>query len=163
MLWRSGSYKRARLTPGFWFSMPSYTAQMGHWSESLGDELARLIGGSPDRRLLTDALARAGREIDVLSGRSFHPLRRTTSAFEPNGLPLVDVPDLQVGSMETEAEVWEVPDPVNPQTATVLQLSSLAAPASRAAPSLRHFGMQACSSPRHRRRGAYQRTTSFIG
>jgi hypothetical protein len=49
-------------------------------------------------------------------------------------LPFVDVPDLQVGSMEAVAEAWEVPDPVNRQLATVLQVSSLAAPAPKAAP-----------------------------
>ncbi|WP_433890373.1 hypothetical protein [Streptomyces sp. CA-111067] len=106
---------------------------MGHWSESLIDEAAQLIGGSPDRELVKDALAQAGREIDLLSGRSFHPLRRTTSVFEPNGLPFVDVPDLQVGSIEPGARVWEVPDPVNPQMATVLQVSALADPVPKAA------------------------------
>ncbi len=95
--------------------MPSYTAQMGHWSEGLVDEVARMVGGSPDRRLLKDKLAQAGREIEVLSGRSFQPMRRATAVFEPNGLPFVDIPDLQVGSMEPESMVWEVPDPVNPR------------------------------------------------
>jgi hypothetical protein len=88
---------------------------MGHWSESLVDELAHETGGNPDRRVLTDLLAQAGRELEILSGRSFHPLRRTTSAIEPNGLPFVDVPDLRVGSMKALAGGWEVPDPVNRQ------------------------------------------------
>jgi hypothetical protein len=114
--------------------MPSYTAQVGHWSEGLVDEAAKRIGGSPDRRVLKDALAQVGREIDVLSGRGFHPLRRTTSVIEPNGLPFVDIPDLQVGSMEPVAGVWEVPDPVNGKIATVLQVSPLADPAPKAAP-----------------------------
>jgi len=107
---------------------------MGHWSESLVDEAVQQIGGSPDRRRLMDLLAQAGRELDVLSGRSFHPLRRTTSVIEPNGLPLVDIPDLQVGSMEPVAGVWEVPDPANRQIATVLQVSPLADPVPKAAP-----------------------------
>jgi hypothetical protein len=123
-----------RLTqPAGRFSTPSYTAQMGHWSESLVDEVAQQIGGSPDRRVLMDLLAQAGRELEVLSGRSFHPLRRTTSVIEPNGLPFVDIPDMQVGSMEPVAGAWEVPDPVNRQTAAVLQVSSLADPAPKAA------------------------------
>ena len=58
----------------------------------------------------------------MLAGRSFHPLRRATVIITSGGLPLVDVPDLQVGSMETTAGVWEVPDPVNPQLATALQV-----------------------------------------
>ena len=105
---------------------------MGHWWESLADEVAhevaQRIGGRPDRRVVVDALARAGRELEVLSGRSFRPLRRMTSVFEPNGLPFVDIPDLQVGSMEPMAEAWEVPDPVNRQMAVVLQVASLADP-----------------------------------
>jgi hypothetical protein len=120
--------------PAGMFSMPWYTAQMGHWSESLVDEAAQQVGGSPDRRVLMDLLAQAGRELEVLSGRSFHPLRRTTSVIEPNGLPFVDIPDLQVGSMEPVAGAWAVPDPVNRQLATVLQVASFAHPTPKAAP-----------------------------
>jgi hypothetical protein len=107
---------------------------MGHWSESLVNEAAQQIGGSPDRRVLMDLLAQAGRELEVLSGRSFHPPRRSTVVIESNGLPFVDIPDLQVGLMEPVAGVWAVPDPVNRQIATVLQVSSLADPAPKAAP-----------------------------
>ena len=111
---------------------------MGHWSEILIDEVAHEVaqrgGGSPDRRMLIDMLARVGGELDILSGRSFHPLRRMTSVFEPNGLPFVDIPDMQVGSMELVAGPREIPDPVNPQIAAVLQVASLADPASKAVP-----------------------------
>ncbi|MFG1833603.1 hypothetical protein [Micromonospora chersina] len=107
---------------------------MGHWSEDLVDELAEQIGGSPDRRVLTDLLATASHELEVLAGRGFHPLRRTTSVIEANGLPFVDIPDLRVGSMEPVAGLWEVPDPVNRETAAVLQVSALADPVPKAAP-----------------------------
>jgi hypothetical protein len=107
---------------------------MGHWSESLADEAAQRIGDSPDRRVLKDVLAQVGRELEVLSGRSFHPLRRATSVIEPNGLLFVDVPDLQVGSMEPVVGVWAVPDPVNRQTAAVLQVEPLPDLAPEAAP-----------------------------
>lgn len=107
---------------------------MGHWAESLVDEFARQIGGNPDRRLLTDLAAQAGREMEVLSGRTFRPLRRMTSVFETNGLPFADIPDMQVGSMESMAGVREIPDPVDPQIATVLQGATLADPAPNAAP-----------------------------
>lgn len=107
---------------------------MGHWAESLVDEVAQQIGGNPDRRLLMDLAAQAGRELEVLSGRSFRPLRRMTSLFETNGLPFADIPDMQVGSMESMAGVREVPDPVNPQIAAVLQGATLANPAPNAAP-----------------------------
>jgi hypothetical protein len=81
-----------------------------------------------------DLLAQTGRELEVLSGRSFHSPRRTTSVFEPNGLPFVDVPDMQVGSMEPVAGVSAVPDPANREMAAVLQVSPLAAPLTKAAP-----------------------------
>ncbi|MFD6309773.1 hypothetical protein [Streptomyces nigra] len=106
---------------------------MGHWSEGLVDDAAKMIGGSPDRRRLRDTLARVGREIDVLAGRSFQPLRRATSVIDSNGLPFVDVPDLQVGSMESGAGAWEVPDPVNGELAAVLQVAPLASPVPNAA------------------------------
>jgi hypothetical protein len=111
---------------------------MGHWSEMLVDEVAHEVaqrgGGSPDRCMLIDMLAQAGRELDILSGRSFHPARRTTSVFEPNGLPFVDIPDMQVGSMDPVAGAWAIPDPVNRQMATVLQVASVANPTPKAAP-----------------------------
>jgi hypothetical protein len=107
---------------------------MGHWAESLVDEVAQQIGGNPDRRLLMDLAAQAGREMEVLSGRSFRPLRQMTSVFETNGLPLADIPDMQVGSMDSMAGVGEIPDPVNPQIAAVLQGAPLPNPALNAAP-----------------------------
>lgn len=51
--------------------------------------------------------------------------RRITSVFEPNGLPFVDVPDMQVGSMDPQARPRAIPDPVNRQMATVLQVASV--------------------------------------
>jgi hypothetical protein len=116
------------------FCTPSYTAQMGHWAESLVEEFAQQIGGNPDRRLLTDLAVQAGREIEILSGRSFRPLRRMSSVIETNGLPFADIPDMQVGSMESMAGVREIPDPVNPQIAAVLQGPILASVAPNAAP-----------------------------
>jgi hypothetical protein len=111
---------------------------MGHWSEMLVDEVAHEVaqrgGSSPDRRVLTDLLAQVGHELDVLSGRSFRPARRTTSVFEPNGLPFVDIPDMQVGSMDPVAGAWAIPDPVDRQMATVLQVGAPADPAPKAAP-----------------------------
>jgi hypothetical protein len=114
--------------------IPTYTALVGHWSEGLVDEAVQLIGGDPDRAALTEVLSRAAHEVEALSGRSFRPARRTTSVFESNGLPFVDVPDMQVGSMEPVPGVTAIPDPVNNQMATVLQLASLATPLPKAAP-----------------------------
>lgn len=80
-----------------------------------------------------EVLAAVGREIDVLAGRSFQPLRHAPAAINSGGLPLVDIPDLQVGSMETTAEAWAVPDPVNPQMATTLQVAAIGSPVHKAA------------------------------
>jgi hypothetical protein len=107
---------------------------MGHWSEDLVDEVARKVGGSPDRRMLVEVSAAAGRELELLSGRSFRSPRRATSVFEPNGLPLVEVPDVNVGSVESARGVWEIPDPVDPTHATVMQLLRLEPPVRKAAP-----------------------------
>ncbi len=98
---------------------------MGHWAESLADEVEQRVGGTIDGHLLREVLGAAGHEIEVLSGRTFQPARRATSVFEPNGLPLVDVPDLHVDSTESQRDVWEIPDPVNPAHATVLHTPSL--------------------------------------
>ncbi|MCX4748016.1 hypothetical protein OG455_21280 [Kitasatospora sp. NBC_01287] len=81
-----------------------------------------------------EILGQVGREIDTLSGRSFHAARRTTSTFEPNGLLFVDVPDLRIGSMDPMDGPWAIPDPVNPEIAAVLQVASLPLPAPTAAP-----------------------------
>jgi hypothetical protein len=102
--------------------------------DEVAHEIAQRGGGNPDRRLLTDLAAQAGREMEVLSGRSFRPLRRMTSVFETNGLPFADIPDMQVGSMESMAGAREIPDPVNPQIAAVLQGATLADPVPNAAP-----------------------------
>jgi hypothetical protein len=107
---------------------------MGHWAEAIVEEAAQQLGGNPDRRVLMDLAVQAGREIDVLSGRTFQPLHQTRSVIAPNGLPFVDVPDMQVGSMEPGAELWAVPDPVQPQIAAVVQVGSFAAPIPKAAP-----------------------------
>jgi hypothetical protein len=107
---------------------------MGHWAEDLVAEVAQRIGGNPDPSMVAEMLAAAGREIEVLSGRAFHSAQRSTSTFEPNGLPLVDVPDVHVGSVSGESSVWEIPDPVNPTLSVVLQLLPFDPPVGRPAP-----------------------------
>lgn len=97
-------------------------------------EVARRGGGTPDRGKVVEKLAEASGELELLSGRSFQPARRKTSVFEPNGLPFVDLPDLLIRATESIAGAWAIPDPVNPEMATVLQVAPLAEPALRAAP-----------------------------
>lgn len=120
--------------PSGTFSTPSYTAQMGHWSESLIDGVAAMVGGDPDRELLRQMLAKAGTEIETLAGRSFGYTPRSTVDIHSGGLPFADVPDLNLGTLETTDDVHEVPDPVNTQMATVLQVAPLAVVAPQAIP-----------------------------
>lgn len=98
---------------------------MGHWSEGLVDEVVREVGGAPDRRRVTEILNQVGHGLEALAGRSFQPARRSTSVIESSGLPFVDIPDLNVGTLESAANAWEIPDPVNPAMAAVLQLTPL--------------------------------------
>lgn len=104
---------------------------MGHWSEQLVDELVQQLGPDADRQRVAELLGQVGREMDVLTGRSFAPLREVTSTFEPNGLPFVDVPDLRVDSTEPPDGVWAIPDPVTPEFATVLQLAAFTPPSQK--------------------------------
>ena len=57
-----------------------------------------------------------------------------TSIFETNGLPFADIPDMQVGSMESVVGAWAVPDPVNRQLAAVLQVLPVTDPVLSAVP-----------------------------
>ena len=98
---------------------------MGHWSESLVDELADQLGSSIDRQAIADVVGIAGRELEALSGRSFNGVHTSSSTIHPNGLPFVDVPDVHVGSLHSAKGVWEIADSVHPTLASVLQLQPL--------------------------------------
>lgn len=104
---------------------------MGHWSERLLEEAARAIGIYSDvhgDRLRTE-LEKAGREIELLAGRQFGVTSRRTVSFLPQPFPFVEIPDLQVGTMElNEGTAWTVPDPVNQQMSTVIQTAELRPP-----------------------------------
>jgi hypothetical protein len=116
------------------FSTPTYTAHVGHWSESLVDKAAAQVGGDPDREVLRRLLVQTGSEIDILAGRSFHSVERRAFSIETGGLPFADIPDLRRGSLEGDDDVFEIPDPVNSEMATVLQLAPLLDPLSEVAP-----------------------------
>lgn len=111
---------------------------MGHWSERLLADAARATGLDPetDRDRLIPALEDAGREIEVLAGRQLGVTERRSVRFLPQPFPFVEIPDLQVGSMElNEGTAWTVPDPVNQQMSTVIQTGELEAPKSTMPPS----------------------------
>src|SRR5699024_5700402 len=63
-----------------------------------------------------------------LAGRQFGLTARRTIRFLPQPFPFVEIPDLQIGSMElNEGIAWTVRDPVNPQMSTVLQTGEVQA------------------------------------
>ena len=126
--------ERCLTHPAGTLSTPSYTALVGQWSENLLDEVVAIIGGDPDRDLLRRLLHETGQEIDILTGRTFDFRGTKTLHFETNGLPIVEVPDLQRGTIQGEPSVWEIPDPVNDLMTTVVQVAPPRAPALRAIP-----------------------------
>ncbi|MEV6891012.1 hypothetical protein [Kribbella sp. NPDC051137] len=101
---------------------------MGHWSESLVDYVAQRVGGHIDLQTVEDAVSRAGHEVEIMAGRSFHAPRLATETFEPKGMPFVALPDLIVGSHEAVDGIWPIPDPVDPQHATIMQVLPLSDP-----------------------------------
>lgn len=121
------------LQPGGTLSIPLYTARVGHCSESLYEQASREIGidAEVDGDRLREALAQAGREIEILAGRRFGVSDRKSVTILPQPFPFMEIPDLQMGSpMESEgAAIWPIPDPVNPHIATVVQLGEIQPPA----------------------------------
>lgn len=115
--------ERCSTHPAGSLSTPSYTAQMGHWSESLVEEVAALVGKDPDRERIRRLLDETGNEIEILAGRTFGGGGRKSIGIEWAGLPFTDVPDLHRGTLESRDAFHEVPDPANKQMTTVLQVS----------------------------------------
>lgn len=107
---------------------------MGHWSDDLRDEVLEQLGPGVDRQTAIDALAFTGREVDILSGRTFQGVQQSTTEFEPNGLPFVDVPNVHVGSLQSARDIRAIADPVNPEHAEVMQLLRVEVADHRAAP-----------------------------
>jgi hypothetical protein len=104
---------------------------VGHWSEGLVEEAARRIGIDPEtnRERLIEGLEKAGREIEILAGRRFGVSERKTVTILRQPFPFGEIPDLQVDSgLEMEGDAWTIPDPVNKQMATVLQLGEIRPP-----------------------------------
>jgi hypothetical protein len=108
---------------------------MGHWSEQLVGEAAARIGRGIDDAALKSALKQAATEIETLSGRNFNAAERSTESVETGGFPFAEIPDLLVGSgVESNVEVWPIPDPRDPQHAVLLQVDRFQALDGRAMP-----------------------------
>jgi hypothetical protein len=122
------SPERVLTQPGEFGSTPRYTAQMGHWSEGLLDETIARIGGEPDPGEVRQALRKSSEQIEVLAGRRFGTSERRTARLNGGGLPFIEVPDLQIGTADSDLPIHPVPDPVNPILSSVLQFEPLFEP-----------------------------------
>ena len=114
--------------------MPGYTAQVGHWAEFLVDEVAARLPADIDRDRILAAARRAGTEIETLTGQGFGPPTRNTVSIATCGLPFVELPGLLIGSEESPAGIWPVPNPVDRQRATVVQVTEVPPPRGRGMP-----------------------------
>jgi len=108
--------------------MPGYTAQMGHWAESLADEVAARSPAGVDRGGVLAALRAAGTRIETLTGQSFGPAVRNSVSIATFGLPFVELPGLLIGSEESPSDLWPIPNPVERDLATVVQVTEVTAP-----------------------------------
>lgn len=88
------------------------------------------IDPEPNRERLITALEKAGRGIEILAGRRFGVSERKTVTMLRQPFPFAEIPDLQVDSgLEMEGGAAStIPDPVNKQMATVLQLGEIRPP-----------------------------------
>ncbi len=98
------------------------------------DSVLASVGPRADRDQVHQLLAKAAKEMELLAGRSFSFRARTTLEFDSGGLPFVDVPDLNVGTLEAPDGVEAVPDPRGGDKVTVIQLAPLARTAPTAVP-----------------------------
>jgi hypothetical protein len=93
------------------------------------------IRGDEQDGLLRDHLRRTAADIELLAGRSFGGGPTTKAMeFELGVLPFVEISDLDVGAFQATAGCWPIPDPVRPETATVLQLGAFEKVRDRADP-----------------------------
>lgn len=99
---------------------------MGHWADDLLPDVKRRlrIRSDDEDEALLATLRRTEAEIELLAGRRFGVVEHAERHIEPGGLPFVDVPDLRAGSQDATESAWPVPDPVHPETASVLQLGT---------------------------------------
>jgi hypothetical protein len=92
------------------------------------DEVAAKLGPDVDRERLSAVLRAAGSEIETLAGQSFGQAKRSKVSILTFGLPFVELPGLLVGSEESSLNLWPIPNPVDRQRATVVQLHELKPP-----------------------------------
>ena len=106
---------------------------MGHWAGLLVDELAARFPHADRDRLAAIAQA-AGTEIETLAGQSFGPAKQNSVAVNTCGLPFVELPGLLIGSQKCPTGMWPIPNPVDRQRATIVQVGPVPQPVTRAMP-----------------------------
>jgi hypothetical protein len=107
---------------------------MGHWAESLVHEVAARLPTDVDRDRVLAALRAAGARIETLTGQSFGPPALNSVSIATFGLPFVELPGLLIGSEESSAGIWPIPNPVDRDRATVVQVAKVVPPAEPAMP-----------------------------
>ena len=91
------------------------------------DELATRFPHADRDRLAALAQA-AGTEIETLAGQSFGPAKQNSVSVNTCGLPFVELPGLLIGSQECPTGMWPIPNPVDRQRATVVQVGPVPQP-----------------------------------
>jgi hypothetical protein len=81
-----------------------------------------------DRDRLAAIAQAAGTEIETLAGQSFGPAKQNSVAVNTCGLPFVELPALLIGSQECPTGMWPIPNPVDRQRATVVQVRPVPQP-----------------------------------
>src|SRR2546422_6816484 len=95
---------------------------MGHWSEMLVEDLAEQVDQGADRAVLKGFLRAAASEIELLSGRTFDPAQLRSEILDSGGLPFAEVADAHLAGFASDREAWPIPDPANPQLASIVQV-----------------------------------------
>jgi len=100
---------------------------MGHWTELVVDHLAARFPHADREHLLALAQA-AATEMETLAGQSFGPAKQNSVAVNTCGLPFVELPGLLIGSQGCPTGMWPIPNPVDRQRATVVQVGPVPQP-----------------------------------
>lgn len=98
---------------------------MRHWAESLVDEVTARLPPGVDRCRVLAALRDAGTRIETLTGQSFGPPVRNSVSVTTFGLPFVELPGLLIGSQDSPNGMWPIPNPVDRDRATVVQVAKV--------------------------------------
>ena len=99
----------------------------------LVDELAARFPDA-DRDRLAALAHEAGTEIEALTGQSFGPVKQNSVSINTFGLPFVELPGLLIGSQQGPSGMWPVPNPVDWQRASIVQVGPVPQPGTVAQP-----------------------------